>query len=180
MKEIWKDIKGYEGLYKISSLGKIMALSRTVRFGNQYRKTETKLMKPRRKGKYNSYLTIILYDKNHRAKTYNLHRIVAKHFVDGYFDGAEVNHKDGNKANNVYKNLEWVTRSYNIKHSYYTLGQKRMKGKVVLQLTLDNEPVCFYQSAVEASNVTGISKSSITDCAIGKQSHAGQFLWKYF
>ena len=180
MDEIWKDINGYEGLYKISNLGRIKALSRRVRFGSQWRNTETKILHPRRKGKVNPYLTIILYDEDRKPKTYHIHRLVALHFVDGYYEGAEVNHKDGVKQHNEYTNLEWCSRSYNIKHSYCTLAQRRMKGKVVLQLTMEGSPMCFYQSAVEASKVTGICKSCITDCACGKHSHAGNFKWQYF
>lgn len=180
MDEVWKDIAGYEGLYRISNLGRIMALSRRVRFGVQWRDTETKIMSPRKKGKVNPYLTIILYNRNRKPKTFHIHRLVALHFVDGYFDHAEVNHKDGCKQNNVYTNLEWCNRSENIRHSYHTLGMNRMKGKVVLQLTMDGQPVCFYQSGVEASKVTGICKSCITDCAVGKLSHAGNYKWEYF
>jgi hypothetical protein len=180
MEEIWKDIIGYEGLYMISNIGRIMAISRRVRFGNKYRNTETRILSPRKKGKYNPYLTIILYDKNHKNKTFHMHRLVALHFVDGYFDGAEVNHKDGCKQNNIYTNLEWCTRSDNIFHSYHTLGMNRMKGKAILQLTMDGKPICFYQSGVEASKVTGVCKSCITDCALGKLNHAGNFKWQYF
>lgn len=180
MEEIWKDIKGYEGLYRISNLGNVMALSRKVRFGSQWRHTETKIMHPRKKGKKNPYLTIILYDGNRNSKTLHVHRLVAMHFVDGYYNGAEVNHIDGNKQNNIHTNLEWCNRSENILHSIHTLKQNRMKGKVVLQLTMDNVPMCFYSSAVEASKSTGISKSCITDCSLGKQSHAGNFKWVYF
>jgi len=179
MEEIWKDIDGYENLYKVSNMGRIMALSRKVRFGSQWRNTETKIMHPRRKGKDNPYTTVILYNKDRKPKTYHVHRLVALHFVEGYFDGAEVNHKDGYKQNNVYTNLEWCNRSYNILHSYHTLGKNRMCGKAILQMRMDGTPVCFYKSGVEASRVTGICKSCITDCAIGKLHHAGNFKWQY-
>ena len=180
MEEVWKDIKGYEGLYRISNIGNVMALSRRVRFGKRWRNTETKLMRPRKKGKNNPYLTVILYDNNRKSKTYHVHRLVALHFVEGYYEGAEVNHIDGNKQNNIYINLEWCNRSENILHSIHVLKQNRMLGKVVLQLTMNNMPICFYQSAVEASKTTGICKSCITECALGKQSHAGNFKWVYF
>lgn len=52
-----------------------------------------------------------------KNKLFFVHRVVALHFVDGYFDGAVVNHKDGNKSNNHYTNLEWVSRSDNNKHA---------------------------------------------------------------
>ena len=179
MDEIWKDIKGYEGLYRISNFGRVKCLSRRVRFGKQWRNTETKIMHTRKKGKSNPYTTIILYNIDRKPKTYHIHRLVALHFVDGYFEGGEVNHKDGCKSNNIYTNLEWCNRSENIRHSYHTLGKNRMKGKAILQLKLDGTPICFYQSGVEASMVTGICKSCITDCAIGKLHHAGGFKWEY-
>ena len=180
MEEVWKDIKGYEGLYKISNIGRIMALSRRVKFGCQYRCTETKLLSPRKKGRRNPYLTIILYDKFHKSKTFHLHRLVALHFVDGYFDGADVNHKDGNKMNNIYTNLEWCSRSYNIKHSYWVLGLHRMKGRAVLQSHLNGEPICFYDSISEASRTTGICDTCIGDCARGKLKSTAGFIFSFF
>ena len=181
MKERWVDIKGYEGLYKISDQGRIMAISRRVRFGNQWRNTETKLLRPKRKGTSdNPYLTIILYNGKRESKTFHVHRLVALHFVEGWYDGAEVNHIDGNKRNNNYKNLEWCNRSKNILHSFHVLGQNRGKGKVIIQLTMNNEPICFYSSVIEASKITNVCKSSISDCALGKLKHAGYFKWIYF
>lgn len=181
MMEKWKDIKGYEGLYKISNHGRILAISRRVRFGKNWRNTETKLLHPRRKGACsNPYLTIILYNENREKKTFHVHRLVALHFVEGWYEGSEVNHIDGNKQNNHYTNLEWCSRSENIMHSVHVLGQNRAKGKVVLQLTKDGKPVCFYRSVIEASNSTQVCRSSISDCALGKISHAGNYKWIYF
>lgn len=61
------------------------------------------------------YLGVRLYN-NGNGKTLKLHRLVALAFVDGYFEGAQVNHKDGNKANNHYSNLEWCTNQENHLH----------------------------------------------------------------
>lgn len=176
MEEIWKDIKGYEGIYMISNLGRIMSLERRIRYGNNYRNVKRKIMNPRRKGKDNPYLTIILYkDKN--SKTYHVHRIVALHFVSGYFEGADVNHKDGNKSNNISTNLEWCTRSENILHSRRILKnvfgfQKGNPGpgKVkVVQLTTEGQFIKEWGSIIEAANAVGVKESNIRQCMYDKR-----------
>ena len=68
------------------------------------------------------YLNVILCaDERHFTKS--IHRLVAEHFVDGYFDGAVVNHIDGNKRNNNASNLEWTTTRDNVIKSYVTSGK---------------------------------------------------------
>ena len=104
-KEIWKDIVGYEGLYKVSNYGDIISYqNKTPR--HIYQSTTNC-----------GYKQVSLHNNGHR-KHIGVHVVVAMAFVDGYFEGAEVNHKDLNKTNNYYKNLEWVTRSQNQKHQY--------------------------------------------------------------
>ena len=105
MEEIWKDIEGYEGRYQVSNLGNV----KSFKFNppkNIYQDT-TKA----------GYKQVKLY-KNRKSKNIGVHILVAKAFVDGYKDGLEVNHKDLDKTNNVYTNLEWVTRSENQQHQY--------------------------------------------------------------
>ena len=83
-------------------------------------------LKPKNPGKCNKYLNVILCnDESHVTKS--VHRLVAEYFVDGYFDGAVVNHIDGNNRNNSASNLEWTTTLDNVHKSYKTsgLGAKR-------------------------------------------------------
>lgn len=106
MKEIWKDVKGYEGTYQISNLG------RAKRF---YKNKPEKILKPV-KGQlgYMSYTFCI----NSKIKTYRIHRLVALAFIPNPNNLPEVNHIDGNKENYSIENLEWCTRSQNMKHGH--------------------------------------------------------------
>ena len=105
MKEIWKDIPGYEGLYQASNLGRIKKIW----------KTKESIMKPALQKE--GYLRLGLF-KNGKRKSYQLHRLIALCFVENKENKKYVNHKDGNKQNNNADNLEWVTASENLKHAY--------------------------------------------------------------
>lgn len=121
IKDNWCFIEGYED-YIITDHGDIYS----------YRpdKNETRGFKGLRKMKLKGinnpkrYTSIIL-SKNNIQKTMQVHRLVGKYFVDGYFDGAVINHIDKDKHNNYYKNLEWVTQTENIHKSYDTMSQVR-------------------------------------------------------
>lgn len=79
-------------------------------------------LKPKDPGKSNKYLNIILCNQEGQF-TKSIHRLVAEYFVDGWFPGAVVNHKDGNNRNNTADNLEWVTIKENVHKSYDTSGK---------------------------------------------------------
>lgn len=116
--EEWKDIKGYEGLYQISNLGEVKSLSREVEQSNgkKYTIKERKL-KTSRNG--NGYTGITLNkDGKHR---FNVHRLVALHFIENPEGKEQVNHKDLDKTNNCKDNLEWLTKSENQIHYYESL-----------------------------------------------------------
>ena len=106
MKEIWKDIDEYEGIYQISNYG------RCKRF---YKSKPEKILKPV-KGSY-GYMFYTLA-KNGNIKTFRIHRLVALYFIDNPNNYPEVNHIDGNKENYSIGNLEWCTRSQNMKHGH--------------------------------------------------------------
>lgn len=115
--QIWKDINDFEGLYQISNTGKIKSLNRIVpRTGKGGRITVKEKIK---KSHLNDqgYAIIRLNHKEYN-KTFGVHRLVAKHFIENPLQLKEVNHIDGNKANNHFSNLEWVTPSQNIQHAY--------------------------------------------------------------
>ena len=70
------------------------------------------------------YLSIVLC-KNDVKTTYMVHRLVGKYFVDGYFEGAIIDHIDRNKHNNRYTNLRWTTQQVNVVRSYIVMDQVR-------------------------------------------------------
>lgn len=116
--EEWKDIKGYEQMYLISNQGRVMSIARPRKNGksNKYIQ-KTQMIKPRKSGR--GYLCVDL-KKDKIKKRYMIHNLVAKHFVANPYNKKIVNHIDGNKINNYYKNLEWVTHQENAQHAIDT------------------------------------------------------------
>jgi hypothetical protein len=111
---MWKDICGYEGLYKISDSGEVKSLQRHVENGSK----NGMILKERILSKCeckNGYYYVSLRD-GHRRKNFYIHKLVANAFLDEL--GDTVNHKDGNKKNNCVSNLEIVSYSENNKHAY--------------------------------------------------------------
>ena len=149
--EIWKDIKGYEGLYQVSNLGNVRSLDRFVYDFNSSSKNKRfkkgKLLKVRQTGKL--YLSAFL-SKNNILKKYFVHRLVAEHFVDKNnfkcmasenknnvdLNYLFINHIDENPLNNKADNLEWCTIAYNnnygnrIKKFNETISKRKVKGKI--------------------------------------------------
>ena len=129
MIEEWKDIKGYEGLYKVSNTGKVMSVER-------YRKNHTKLqlvpaaIKSSRTDPQ-GYHQIDLY-KDNIQHTVRVHRLVAETFIDNPLGKDTVNHIDGNKDNNRADNLEWATSEEQNRHLYkHNLKKKENIQKAV-------------------------------------------------
>lgn len=114
--EIWKPIKNFEGLYEISNLGRIKALPRRKNCNRGYGIMREHYMKPNNYGT-SDYYRVPLTNKNHIKKYYLVHRLVAETFIENPNNLPQVNHKDGNKANNKVDNLEWCTASFNLKHA---------------------------------------------------------------
>ena len=119
MIEIWKPVPEYEGLYEVSNFGFVRSLDRTVLQKNAfgtisehfYRGRNMKMRKSS-----NGYLYFSVNDRD-RKKSLKPHRLVALLFVDNPLGLPEVNHKDGDKTNNRFDNLEWVTSSENKQHA---------------------------------------------------------------
>lgn len=122
--EKWKNIKGYEGIYQVSNLGRIKSLERMEKYKNTQRKRKEKILKGIN---LNGYIRIGLL-KNKKYKNFLVHRLVATTFIPNPNNFKEINHKDGNKQNNEISNLEWCTRSENVKHAYNTKLKEGRKG----------------------------------------------------
>lgn len=112
--EIWKPIKGYEGYYEVSNIGNVRSLDREIKINNKIWKLKGKLLKKRIES--NGYLAVVLFvDSNRNSQ--KIHRLVADAFIDNANNKKEVNHINFIKDDNRVENLEWVTRSENMKHA---------------------------------------------------------------
>jgi hypothetical protein len=114
MKERWKDVKGYKGLYQISDWGRVKSLARTriVGYGGAQPMPE-RILKGTATTRYHQ---VFLY-KNKVGVPKLVHRLVAEAFISNPKKKREVNHKDGNGRNNHWTNLEWATRQENFDHA---------------------------------------------------------------
>lgn len=116
MKEEWRNIPEYEGLYAISNLGRVKSLARIVKRKDGTRqKYETRILRHHISNK--GYHQVELR-KNSRSKYPLIHRLVAEVFIENPDNKPQVNHIDGNKGNNRIDNLEWVTSSENAIHAF--------------------------------------------------------------
>lgn len=180
MGEIWKDIEGYEGYYQVSNMGNIKSLARTKRLRNRWggvndTQVPEKIISPFMSRGYKR----VLLHKDGEKKKFHIHRLVAKAFVSGYFDGADVNHKDETKTNNKAENLEWVTRLQNNTHG---TRLKRVAGKLnkpVIQMSTTGEEIARYESVAIAAQKIGIRYTNITMVCRGYHNTAGGYRWKY-
>lgn len=111
--EQWKWVSGYEGLYLVSNYGAVMGLPRKTFHGHQMKQRKSK----------SGYMRVGLF-KDGEKKTHSVHRLVAIAFVPNKNGKQEVNHINGDKADNRAENLEWVTRSENELHSFRVLGRQ--------------------------------------------------------
>ena len=188
-KEIWKPIdwlEGYEGLYEISNLGRVKALDKKVKRGNHLMNVREKIIRTY-KNKY-GYHTVRL-KKNGKNKTFLLHRLLAIAFIPNPENKVTVNHKNGNKEDYRLENLEWMTLSENIKHTYDVLGRvpacdcrkgfDNPSSYAVVQLYIDGTYVNSFGSLREAERETGVFRSGIASCIKGESAHAGCYKWMY-
>ena len=128
--EIWKEIEGYEGYYLISTFGRVKSQSRKIyndgiKGKNKFYISKEKIINGRID--QNGYLRVALC-KNNKQQDYSIHRLVATAFIENLENKPCINHKDGNKLNNSFDNMEWVTLKENIKHAWRTGLSSARKG----------------------------------------------------
>ena len=177
MEEIWRDLKGFEEKFKISSTGIIV---------NKYNNTNVKTRISK-----DGYVYVSLY-YNKRSYIKTLHRLVAKTFICCNDDKSlEVNHIDGNKLNNNITNLEWVTHKDNVKHAWANelfepvrkasrrYGKDNPAAKRIIQYDINKNKIKEYSCIAEAVKETKINKTSIGKCCNHRQKTAGGYVWKF-
>lgn len=168
--EIWKDVVGYEGLYRVSNLGNIYSVY------SKRNKAQQKSI--------HGYMLVQLW-KNNVGTHCSVHRIVASAFIENPLNKPQINHIDEDKTNNRVENLEWCTQVEN--HNHGTINQRisqaltnnPKKCKPCALIAEDGSIEKIFPCAPEASRQTGINVSSIRDVLHGRKQHAGGRVWRF-
>lgn len=165
MEELWIPISGYEGLYEISSCGRVRSLDRTCRSkGGSYAVRRGRMMKFSidADGYYGVGLT-----KDGKQTAFRVNRLVAQAFLPNPLQLPIVHHKDNNKQNNAVSNLEWVTVSTNTKHAVNSgrlvVDSVRMAAISPLGVEKTRKPVRCVETGVEFSTITDCCRYLNTD-----------------
>lgn len=176
--EIWKSIPTMEGWYEASSLGNIRSVDRLrrSRSGNLHKIKGVNISPKIDKDGYKA-ITISIDGKK---KYVGVHRLIAMAFL-GIKNGMQVNHKNGIKTDNSFENLEWVTISENVLHTYKKLGRvgKAVNGKPTSCYSLSGEPMFVFQSLGKAAKFFNGSPSTIRHAVNNNRKTAYGLKWKY-
>ena len=174
MEEIWKDIQGYEGRYQVSNMGRVRRLTLPMKTPTGYHcHLKAKIRKPTL-DKTTGYMRLILTD-GHNKKSFNVHRLVAIHFVPGYKPELFVNHKNEIRFDNRAENLEWCTPRYNLEYSDVSNRNK----KAVCQYSSDGNFLRTFDSIKEAAIVIGVRPNNISCCCRGKYKKSAGYIWRF-
>ena len=180
MREEWRPVVGYEGLYEVSNMGRVKSL------GNGKSTNSNNCRERILKAKKNSkgYLHVYLY-KDGKRKDYKIHRLVATAFCENPMGYNEVNHIDEDKTNNCADNLEWCSRSYNNTYNDRAkkVGKKNTNNpklsKPVIGIDVRTGLIVGFPSIMEASRQLGIGNGNLCACCQGKLNSCGGFYWMY-
>lgn len=170
MKEIWKDICGYEGLYQVSNLGRIKSFRASAKFG----KPKELILKP---SLINSGYGVVTLYKNGGKEKFQIHRLVASEFLENPQNLPCVNHKDENKINNCVTNLEWCTYLYNNNYGTAKIRSTHSRSKPIVQKTMDGFLLATYQSIRIASDLLGYDYANLKNWC--RNGTGGGYLWEY-
>ena len=164
IKEVWKDIEGYEGLYQVSTLGRV----KNSRSG--------RILKG---GKHKAGYHQVILCKNGKVKYYLVHRLVAQAFIPNPQNKPQVNHIDEDKENNYVENLEWVTIKENLNY-----GTRNLRASKAVAKTQSIPIICIetgieYPSTKECAKQMNLNGCNITQVLKGNYKTTGGYTFKY-
>ena len=186
--EQWKPIKGYEGTYSVSTLGRVRR-EQGFRWGGccGIAYVRERILKPTNQRGY----SIVGLSLCNKLKRKQVHRLVAEAFIPNPQNLPQVNHKDENPKNNTVENLEWCTSEYNANYGHrnekVSKSRQSEKSKKQWLEALEKtkkKVMCIdtgemFCSTVDAEKATGAKHSNISLVCMGKRKRAGGYKWTY-
>lgn len=189
--EEWRDVPGYDGLYQVSSLGRVRVLPRFHPNNGRGYTTKGRILSQLDNGHGYKYVRL-----NNKHKY--VHALVAISFIPNPQNLCEINHKDENKQNNHLDNLEWCTHKYNSNYGELqkkirvtksknnsdikmieTRNQRKTYGAEIPVRGSLNGDVFLFKSLSDASRKTGVKAGHICMCCKGYRKTAGGYEWSY-
>jgi len=177
MEEIWEDVVGYEGFYKVSNLGRVLRLKRIgttkswykIKFVERYLSLKPNIVR--------GYVKVSLRPPNGKSKTFLVHRLVAQAFIPNPENKPQINHMNGIKNDNRVLNLEWCTQDENNKHALETGLLKTQKGERHGNAVLSSDQVLEICNLLDTTDLTRdeiaskylVTGSTITDIHLGRK-----------
>lgn len=168
-------MKDYEGLYQISSFGRVKSIDRIVGCGNGFKLLKGKVLKP---DYIESNRKRIRLRKNGKNKNHPVARIVALSFLKNELNLSDVNHKDEDPSNDYVGNLEWCTHKYNMNYGTRTERQRKHVCRAVIQYDKNGNIIKEWESAI-STNEFGFSSRNISACCKFKRKTHKKFIWRY-
>ena len=180
MTQEWRDIPGFPG-YQVTANGLVRSVTRKVRCIGGFRTVQGRILSqfPSKSTGY--------YQVDVSSKRQSVHRLIALAWVPGHFDGAWVDHLNGNRKDNRAVNLEWVTRSENAARPYANgsrsgtclgkLSSDHPTAKPVMSKCIKTGKITAYASAMDAVRA-GFDSGSISHCCAGRIAHHKGHVWR--
>lgn len=168
MNEVWKDIKGYEGRYQVSNLGRV----RSLKFKSHTKFSKAGVLTAMKDGL--GYMCV-----NLSRKTFKVHRLVADAFIENPNNFKCVNHKDEDKTNNKAENLEWCSHKYNNNYGTRNARISQNGGRKIAQYSLNGELIKTWNSAAEAARHYKVKRTTISGCCAGRQHTSCGYIWRF-
>lgn len=185
--EIWKDIPGWEGFYRVSDHGNVKSIPRTL----ETVKVKSGIVMAHFKGRFmaqkkneHGYMAVYL-TKGNKTKGYLVHRLVLMAFVPNPENKPYVDHIDNNPSNNNLSNLRWCTPLENVRHCInqgrqkYFSGLDNVRSKPIAQYDLSGNLICTYESACQAAEKTNFVRTNINKVCRGERRTAHGFKWEF-
>lgn len=185
MEEIWKDVVGYEGLYQVSSFGRVKVISYNTKWGTIGLKEKYKKLTIKKKTDTYYTLTVSL-TKNGKQKKHFVHRLLALAFIPNPENKPYIDHVNGIPWCNRINNLHWVTHTENMNNPItikkrlhnISLLSNHWNNKKIAKCLSDKTILTIYDSAKDASK-DGFNASQISQCLTGRHKTHKGFYWMY-